>query len=208
MVLVIQNYFSAGLEQAHAASAAARSGTFDTLNVHRINVNDANGTTRLVIANQKKFPGAKVRGKMYKRSIHGSAGIVFYNENGGETGGLAIAQIHGRSQVAQILDYAYQPTDGISMGRSESLDGKRWDASFEIHDRRPYHPGKIKSSQGVKCISLSDQNHDSELVIYDTKGRPRVRIGVGKNGEPHIQMLNAHGQVRYHASQGKQGPNK
>src|ERR1700736_1757691 len=60
--------------------------TFDTLTVQRINVVDANGKTRLIIANGARFPDVEVRGKIYKRSIHDAAGLVFYDENGQENG--------------------------------------------------------------------------------------------------------------------------
>jgi hypothetical protein len=206
--VVIQNFFPGVLGQAHAASPAERSKKFDVLNVHRINVVDANGKTRLVISNQKAFPAAKVRGKTYQRSIHNSAGIVFYKANGEEAGGLALSEIHHKYQTALIFDYDYQPTDGIWMSRLESFDGKHWKAGFSIHDRRPYHPGNIKSSQGIERISLADQNHNAQLVISDPKGRPRIRIGVDKNGKPRIQILNADGKVIYRASQVKQSYKK
>lgn len=198
-VLVAQNGFSSMLRTADAAPAKTKTTTFDTINVHRINIVDAHGNSRLVIADPSHFPNGKLRGKTYKRSIHDTSGIIFYKANGDETGGLAVSKLPHSNQVALIFDYTHQPTDGISMGRHESFDGKHWSTGFFVHDRRPYHPGKIKSSQGVKRISLGDSDKKAELVISDPDGHPRIRIGVDESGKPRMQMLDASGKVVYRA---------
>ncbi|MDE2148390.1 MAG: hypothetical protein KGJ55_00885 [Gammaproteobacteria bacterium] len=196
--LLLRPYLPLAISEAKA-SPAPKSATFDTLTVQRINIVDPDGRTRLVIANSKRFPDAVVRGKAYKRSIHDTAGLAFYDVNGGEIGGLALSKLRDEDQTALIFDYIYQPTDGIWMGKSESPDGARWRAGFGISDRRPYKPGDIKSSQGVERISLSNENQNAQLVISDPQGHPRIRIGVNKAGEPRIEMLDPNGKVVYRA---------
>ncbi|MGH6876739.1 MAG: hypothetical protein ACREHV_05085 [Rhizomicrobium sp.] len=181
------------------ASVTERSATFDTLTVQRINVVDPDGKTRFLIANTSRFPGAIVRGREYKRSIHDTAGVLFYDSNGDETGGLALARLGTDDTANMTFDYVYQPTDGISMYRSESADGKHWEADFGISDRRPFHPGPITSSQGVPRIHLIDKDKDAALVISDAQGRPRIRIGVSASGTPQIEMSDAAGKVTYRA---------
>ena len=61
---------------AESSSAAIPSATYDTITVQRINVADADGTTRLVIANSARLPGAIIHGKEYPRSINDAAGVV------------------------------------------------------------------------------------------------------------------------------------
>jgi hypothetical protein len=181
------------------ASSAEPSATFDTLTVHRIDVVDPEGKTRFLIANTSRFPGAIVRGHEYKRSIHDTAGMLFYDSNGDETGGLALARLGTDDTANMTFDYVYQPTDGIYMSRSESVDGKHWQADFGISDRRPFHPGPIESSQGVPRIHLIDKDKDAALVISDAQGHPRIRIGVSASGEPQIEILDAAGRVTYRA---------
>jgi hypothetical protein len=179
------------------ASPTRGSATFDTLTVQRINVVDAQGKTRLVIANSARFPDVKVRGKVSKRSIDDAAGLVFYDVNGEETGGVALATL-GTEEVANLtLDYTHQLTDGIRIIKRESADGARWQAGFEIFDRRPYVPGEIESSQGVQRVALTDEDHNAQLVISDTQGRPRIRIGVDASGMPTMAMLDQDGKVVY-----------
>jgi fructose-bisphosphate aldolase class 1 len=184
------------------AAAAAKSATptaaFDTISVQRINVADADGTTRLVIANSARLPGAIIHGKEYPRSIDDAAGVLFLDTKGEETGGLALSKLRDNNLATLTFDYTYQLTDGIRIWKQESVDGAKWRAAFDIFDRRPY-TGAVESSQGVQRIALADENQKAELVISDPDGRPRIRIGVDKGGEPSIVMLNSEGNVVYQA---------
>jgi len=44
------------------------------------------------------------------------------------------------------------------------------------------------------------ENQNATLVISDTDGRPRIRIGVDKTGNPSIEML-CSGKVTYRAGE-------
>lgn len=196
--LLLRPYLPFALAEAKALPAP-QSASFDTLTVQRIDVVDPDGKTRLVIANSARFPDAKVRGKTYPRSIHDTAGLLFFAAKGEETGGLALAKLRDYDQAALIFDYTYQPTDGIYIMKRESPDGKQWQAGFGITDRRPYKPGEIESSQGIERISLINENQNAQLVISDAQGHPRIRIGVDKIGEPRIEMLGRDGKAVYRA---------
>jgi hypothetical protein len=187
------------------AAAAAKSppatpsASYDTITVQRINVADADGTTRLIIANSARLPGAIIHGKEYPRSINDAAGVLFLDAQGRETGGLAFAKLRDNDLANLTFDYTYQPTDGIRILKQESADGAKWRAAFDIFDRRPY-TGAVESSQGVQRIALADENQNAELLLADPQGRPRIRIGVDKEGEPSIVMLSPDGKVIYRAA--------
>lgn len=176
------------------------SATFDTLTVQRLNVVDPDGKTRLVLANTTHFPGAILRGKEYPRSIHSTAGLLFFDEGGNEIGGIGLTKL-GTDNVANLtFDYGYQPTDGVYTIRRESVDGRHWQAGFGVSDRRSYKAGPINSSQGTPRIALIDKDQEAQLVISDADGHPRIRLAVPKSGEPKIEMLNAQGVVVYQAA--------
>lgn len=60
---------------------------FDQITVHRINVVEPDGTLRRVISNHDKLPGIIVHGK--EKPFDGpQAGVIFYNGEGSENGGL------------------------------------------------------------------------------------------------------------------------
>jgi hypothetical protein len=179
-------------------SAAARSATYDTLTVQRINVWDPDGKLRLVIANSARLPGAIIHGKTYPRSVNDTAGVIFYDAKGDETGGLALGKQYGNDITGLIFDCSYQPTDCIRIWKQESTDGAKLRESFDIFDRRPY-TGQVESSQGIQRITLSDENQNAQLLISDPQGHPRIRIGVDKAGKPTIVILSPDGKEVYRA---------
>jgi hypothetical protein len=179
-------------------AAATRSATYDTVTVQRINVVDPDGKMRLIIANGARMPGGLVHGKTYPRSIDNAAGLLFLDTNGDETGGLVTAKLHNNDVTNFSFDCTYQITDCIRMWKQESTDGARLHESFDIFDRRSY-TGRVESSQGVRRIALADDNQDAQLLISDPQGRPRIRIGVDKAGEPSIVMLSPDGKEVYRA---------
>ncbi len=200
--LLLESYLPwVSAKQTVAPSAA----TFATLSVQRINVVDPDGSIRLVIANSEHFPDAILRGKSYTRSIEDAVGLIFYNQDGNESGGLGLSRLADKNQSALIFDYTHQPTDGIGMYKRESEDGKQLQAGLFISDRRPFVAGELVSTQGVERISLSNQDQDASLIISDAQGQPRISIGVDKTGEPRIELMDAAGQVVYQAGQESAG---
>ena len=95
------------------AAAAAKSpsvtpsATYDTITVQRINVADADGTTRLIIANSARLPGAIIHGKEYSRSINDAAGVLFLDTKGEETGGLALSKLRDNNLATLTFDYTF-----------------------------------------------------------------------------------------------------
>jgi hypothetical protein len=195
--LLVKPYLPLPVAEAKTLSPQAPT-TFDTLTVQRINVVDASGKTRFVIANSARFPDVEIRGKLYKRSIHDAAGLVFYDVNGQETGGLVLTKLRDEDVANMTFDYTYQLTDGVRIIKQESPDGAHWHAGFEVFDRRPYKPVD-ESSQGVQRLALLDEDHNAQLVISDVQGHPRIRIGVDATGTPAITMLNSDGKEIYRA---------
>ncbi|THD37016.1 MAG: hypothetical protein E7773_05655 [Sphingomonas sp.] len=67
---------------------ASPSSRFDTIDVQRINVREPDGTLRLAIANHARIPGVIIGGKEYPNPNRTEAGMIFYNDQGDENGGL------------------------------------------------------------------------------------------------------------------------
>jgi hypothetical protein len=60
----------------------------DEIDVHRINVREPDGTLRMVISNHARLPGVIVRAKENPPVDRPYAGMLFYNDEGTENGGL------------------------------------------------------------------------------------------------------------------------
>ena len=71
-----------------AGSVAAKTQNFDEIDVRRINVREPDGTLRLVISDRARLPGVIVRGKEHPPVDRPHAGMLFYNDEGSENGGL------------------------------------------------------------------------------------------------------------------------
>lgn len=181
---------SAGCEQ---------SGPPDEITVKRINIVDESGEVRFVIAGDA--PDPVVRGERIERSIK-PAGLIWHDEDGNESGGLATAPVPGwkdggpAGNVRMLtFDFTHQITDAVRVGTYESDDGKHWRGGLTVYDRRPYDPGPVESSQGKERIFLGTRNANAGLVIHDTEERERIRIGVDAQGNAVIEMLDEQGEV-------------
>ena len=71
-----------------AASRRERRGRFDVIDVERINVRKPNGRLSLVITNEARMPGGVHGDREFTPHRPDTAGLVFYNGDGDETGGL------------------------------------------------------------------------------------------------------------------------
>lgn len=78
-----------------------RNAEFDQITVHRINIVEPDGTTRMVLADKAEFPGAFFKGKEYPRPDRDSTGVLFNNDEGTENGGLIFGGHRDKDGVAR-----------------------------------------------------------------------------------------------------------
>jgi hypothetical protein len=62
--------------------------SFDEITVHRINIVEPNGTIRLILTNKASAPGAYIKNKEYPHPTRKTAGLLFFDDEGTEDGGL------------------------------------------------------------------------------------------------------------------------
>jgi hypothetical protein len=179
-----------------AGSAAARGQDrprqIDELDVHRINVRERDGTLRMVISNHERLPGVSVRGKENPRNDRPYAGMLFYNDEGTENGGLVFGgrraangevvdagvalsfDRYGASsqfvQLAGVQD-SKNHVVGLTLSETEPTGNRR--RLFIGHDK-----------DGVASVSLMDRN-----------GRKRIVLQVTPDGTPSISFLDQDGKV-------------
>src|SRR5579864_6219106 len=81
---------------------SARIQTFDEIQVHRINIVESDGTLRMVISNRSRLPGVIVKGKEKPPSDRPQDGMIFYNDEGSENGGLIFGG--RRNEKGEVVD--------------------------------------------------------------------------------------------------------
>ena len=106
------------------------------------------------------------------------------------------AIIHGKEYPRSIndaagvlfLDTKGEETGGLALSklRDNNVATLTLDYTYQLTD-------------GIR-IALADENQKAQLVISDPDGRPRIRIGVDKGGEPSIVMLSPEGKEIYRAA--------
>jgi hypothetical protein len=165
------------------------------ISVERINIVDAAGKTRLVIANSERMPPPIVNGKPLPRAVQ-PAGILFYNAEGTEVGGLALSGHDGGRLSALVFDYGY--TDAVGMLTRIDPAAHEAVAGLIINS----HPDEsLSASQAIRSgsrrVALQNHNETAELVLSDSEGRPRLRLSVSPEGKPGIEMLDEHGANVY-----------
>jgi len=153
-----------------AGYAKPRIQRLDEIDVHRINVREADGTLRMVISNHDRLPGVIVRGKENPPIDRPYAGMLFYNDEGTENGGLVFGG--HRDANGEVID------SGVSL-------------SFDRYGA---------SSQFVQLAGVSDsKNHIVGLTFSDTDAtgnRRRVVIGPDKDGVASVALMDRNGRQR------------
>ena len=165
---------------------------FGEIDVHRINVREPDGTLRLVIANHARLPGVIVRGKENPRVDRPYAGMLFYNDEGTENGGLVFGG--RRNANGEVVDAGVALSFDRYGGNSQFVqlagvqDSKNHIVGLTVSDtdatstRRRVFIGHDKA--GVASMSLMDRN-----------GRKRIVLQVTPDGTPSIAFLDADGKV-------------
>jgi hypothetical protein len=175
--------------------AATQVNRFDELSVERLNIIDADGRPRLILANANRFPPPILNGKTFKRAVT-PAGILFMNGKGDEVGGLALTDLDKGRVSALAFDYANM--DALGLMTRITPDGKDSVAGLIINSRPDESLDPLAAARAVATrIQLQNHNEVAELVLSDSKGRPRLKLFVGTDDQPVIEMLDEKGASVY-----------
>jgi hypothetical protein len=178
-------------------SGAASEGRSKELTTERLNVVAPDGTLRLVIANEQRFPPPILNGKPLKRAVS-PAGLVFYNDRGDEVGGLALSEPDGGRLSALAFDYPN--FDAVGLITRVASDGKDATAGLVINSRAPAEMPAASVARFVQQrVVVQNHNETAEVVLSDPAGRARLRLSVDRQGTPRMEMLDDAGKVTYHA---------
>lgn len=168
------------------------SATFDQITVHRINVVEPDGTPRMIISNHAAFPGMIVLGKEkpYQRPF---AGMIFYNDEGSETGGLVFGG--HRNAAGQVVD------SGVSLSFDKYGAPQQIVQLAGVDDARDQFSGLAINgftNSGAHARRLwvgRDASDSASVALMDPNGRKRIVIEVLKDGRASIRFLDQHGNV-------------
>jgi hypothetical protein len=174
-------------------SLNSRKNSFDEIEAQQIRIVEPDGTLRMIISNSKKLPGVIVHGKEVEKVDRPQAGILFYNDEASENGGL----IFGGSKNSK--------GDVVNSGVSLSFDrygGKQEVNLIGVNDKdnrfaglsiSDSHPGERETPNRIWVGRNEDGS--SEIALMDSSGKKRIEFKVLENGESTISFLDANGKL-------------
>lgn len=199
------------------------------LTVERINIVEPDGKLRLTISNKERFPDPIIGGKTLVGARHGAkaAGLLFFNDDGDECGGLAW---HGKENAQQaeagadILFDQFHQDQTVGIMYSQSGDRKSaglhvWDRpsiplgtfveNMQAIDRMPAGPEKQAKLDEIKRATARGElgahrlfigkatDGSTGMTIADRLGKNRISLVVDKDNTAHLQFLDETGKVIY-----------
>jgi len=204
-----------------AFTQAARPQNLGEITVQRINVVDADGTLRLVISNKDRMHPGVIAGRALQRP-RPYAGILFFNDQGDEAGGVTLA---GRDADGRRIAEAGLMFDQLGQDQTIGFEyteenGQRT-AAFKVWDRPDTSLGEVvdqlnaanaipdpaaraaavarvraaapRAAQRVFVGKTRDRV--ARVVLADAQGRDRLALSVSPDGDPSIDFLDADGKV-------------
>lgn len=168
--------------------ATGRRSQFDQIQVHRIDVVEPDGTLRMVISNKDRLPPVIVKGKEHPEfgEPRPQAGMLFYNDEGSENGGLIFG---GRkNEKGEIVDSGGSLSfDKYGANQVVQLAG--------VDDKTARFAGLAISDQKRRVWVGRTDDGNASVSLMDSQGRPRITIQVTKDGAPSLLFLDEKGQV-------------
>jgi hypothetical protein len=202
--------------------SASKKTSFDEIDVHRINIVESDGTLRMVISNKAHFPGIIIKGKETPHPNRRTAGVLFFNDEGTENGGLIFGGM--KDKDGKVTSSGHLSFDQYMQDQVLSLDageenGKR-QSGITIVDYPDYPITEIIDLlQRIKSLPEAEQKAQVEkfdaqhpkpkqrvrigregdlstaIRLKDTAGRDRIVIMVKPDGSPVLQFLDEQGKI-------------
>ena len=206
-----------------AFTAQGRRQKFEEIDVERINVVERDGKLKVVISNRERFPDLILDGKASgARQGNTSAGLLFYNEKGDESGALLHSGSwkDGKAEAGaglyldqfnqdQIVGVNYIESGGTRYAglsvwdRPEAVSTadflKRRDAIGKMPEGAEKAEAQKKlreeASPAQRVFVGKSRDRNAGVFLYDARGRTRIRMQVAADGTPRLEFLDEAGRV-------------
>ncbi len=194
----------------------------DQLDVQRINIVEPDGTLRMMISNKTEFPGIIIKGRETPHPDRSSAGMLFFNDEGTENGGLIFGG--SKDKQGKVSSYGHLSFDQYEQDQVFSIDaeqaGGQRTSELRMIDQPDYpitedlaaaarietlpkdqqpaawrqlRAGKGRAQTRILLGRLDDRS--VALRLKDVEGRDRLVVRVQPDGSPVLQFLDEKGKV-------------
>jgi hypothetical protein len=198
---------------------------FTEIDVERINVREPDGMLRMVISNRARSIGPVYKGKPFGYAGGTRPGIIFFNDEETENGGLTFGGKTENGKVSAVghLSFDQYGQDQVATLQYAEENGQRRmalvfedRADADIYDwvvrrdsirKMPDGPAKTEAlrqlTQPVNGVPLSaprvfigrDVTKGAALILSDRLGKPRMRLRVDSLGAASLEFVDENGRV-------------
>ena len=201
---------------------------FTEIDAERINIIGTNGKPVLVLANRRLIPGPAMNGNDYPRSLADGrellSGMIFFNEQGDEVGGLiynGIKKDSGYSALGHLSFDQWKQNQVVALqyldnGTSRRAGLRVWDRPTEITFdkqldrslrmtqstgtereaiRKEIEAARARGEFGNERLFVGSQDQTAQIQVRDKLGRLRVRLYVDANDVARLEFLDETGKV-------------
>lgn len=194
---------------------------FDEITVQRINLVDANGTLRMVMANKDRMHPGVIDGVTIDRP-RPVAGLIFFNDEGDEVGGLAYSgqERDGERRANAMLAFDQLKQDQTVAISYTETNGQR-SAGLQVWDRadarlsdlirqlnaanaiadpaardKAVKAVRAAAPPGPRRVFVGKSNErDATVSLADGTGKPRLVLKVAASGAATIEFLDENGKA-------------
>lgn len=185
-------------------ATSTRSEGFDTIDVQRINVREADGTLRMVISSEGRFPGAIFGDREYPHP-RDAAGMIFLNDEGMENGGLIFGGGKGEDgEVDSGGHLSFDPYDrdqAVALSQIQN-DGRIVRAGLLVNDTGSRSvEALLRELERIGTLPESEREAARSALFAENREeggglRQRVFVGKDKAQQSVVTLADAEGKPR------------
>jgi hypothetical protein len=120
------------------------------------------------------------------------AGMIFFNHQGNEAGGLVFDENGGNGHFLELTFDKSRQDQTLGLRHLESDNGQYF-AGLQIWDR----PHNSLADYITRSETGKLRDKSATIVLSDGQGKPRIRMSGEDTGNPRLEFLDETGKVTY-----------
>jgi hypothetical protein len=198
------------------AGAERKVTEFAEIDVQRINIREPDGTLRMTISNTATAPGLIFKGKEHPFPNRQAAGILFFNDEGSENGGLLFGGAKKGQNVSSgghLSFDQYEQDQVIALDQTEDHGRRRAGLTFfdrpatpiplDLIDNLNTPEGSAEFEALTKAGGFGyqrlfigkNEERESTVILRDAKGHARLKLTVTPSGSASIEFIDDTGKI-------------
>lgn len=184
--------------------------SFESIDVQRINVVEADGTTKLIITNAGLFPNGSetINGRPTNTDRKKRAGMLFFNEDGIEAGGLIYDGAKKENGHSAGLSLTFDQYDGDQVMQLLTTDTQRGEDRFVsstlVFNDRPAKESQQKTAEIMNELARLRKSDPEAFKAKYTEyqaqeligGAPRIMLGKSRSQNNGLFLFDDQGRPR------------